>query len=165
MAEAGPPPPAAAAPGGSPGTEPRRTREGSRPPELPVGDTRELLEEVEMQIGDVSAGGREGAWGGRRAGRAPATSNLSAVPPGGLLTGEDPGGDVGRVGPGGRAGHQVLGERPVPQNMAGPAEGGVRVPEAQRLSRVAPSCPLLTGWDAGVRVCCVCVVFFFSFFF
>lgn len=145
MAEAGPLPPAAvpeAPPEGSPGAGPRRIRggsQGSRPPELPPGDPRELLEEVEMQIGDVSAGaaggGRltEGAGGGGR-GRASASPNLSAVPPGRLLAGKDPGGDVGRVGPGGGARHQVLGERPVPQNMAGPAEGGLRVPEAQRLT-------------------------------
>lgn len=73
--------------------------------------------------------GRLGGW------RASATPNLCAVPPGRLLAGEGPGGDVGRVGPGGGTRHQVLGERPVPQNMAGPAAGGVRVPEAQRLSR------------------------------
>lgn len=57
MAEAGPLPPAAV-PEGSPGARPRRVRggsEGSGSPELPGGDTRELLEEVEMQIGDVSA--------------------------------------------------------------------------------------------------------------
>ncbi|XP_049690023.1 renal cancer differentiation gene 1 protein isoform X1 [Accipiter gentilis] len=59
MAEAGPLPPAAvpeAPPEGSPGAGPRRIRggsQGSRPPELPPGDPRELLEEVEMQIGDL----------------------------------------------------------------------------------------------------------------
>lgn len=141
MAEAGPLPPE-----GSPGAEPRRVRggsEGSGPPELPGDDTRELLQEVEMQIGDVSAARCPRAAPGSPRGRcrAPVTPNLSAVPPGRLLAGEDPGGDVGRVGPGGGAGHQVLGERPVPQDVAGPAEGGLRVPEAQRLTLALPTEP------------------------
>lgn len=149
----------------SPGAGPRRVRgesEGSGPPERPAGDTREMLEEVEMQIGDVSAGaagGRRGysPHGGRRSGgaRPSASPNLSAVPPGRLLPGEDPGGDVGRVRPGGGARHQVLGERPVPPDMAGPAAGGLRVSEAQRLTRsprrlrrVTPSCPFVSDWNA-----------------
>lgn len=149
----------------SPGAGPRRVRgesQGSGPPERPAGDTREMLEEVEMQIGDVSAGaagGRRGysPHGGRRSGgaRTSASPNLSAVPPGRLLPGEDPGGDVGRVRPGGGARHQVLGERPVPPDMAGPAAGGLRVSEAQRLTRsprrlrrVTPSCPLVSDWNA-----------------
>lgn len=60
-----------------------------------------------------------------------------------LLAEPRPAGDERRVGAGGGAGGPLLGERSLPADVAGPAEGGLRLPEAQRVSRRGPNCAAL----------------------